>query len=1330
VKQILTLLALVSLLGPAMAQQPIESITFEFPVAGLTTCDPHTQRNKQHFTDLWQITCDRSTSVWAVVGDRHDLRAYGAIPDDATTDAAAIQRAFVGAAGGGTIVAAGGEYELDATVQATLATAEDLPGVRLECSGTLGSTFTWTGAADGIMFQPTVALGTKSYNLTVEGCKFQTDAATHGVTAWDLSSVGNARFVRNTFEEVEIGLYLLSSITQAVTGAYLSENTFLGDGNDCAADGGDNDECDTGIYLGRFNDGADIVDTLADGLDIGIHNYRANRTRIMGGTVQNNDDGILVDNDGVALTAVDVSIVRVHQSLNTNGVHIVDSRRTAVIGPDMDVLVDCDETVCVPIINPGGVTGLADRVPYTDGFGDTLTDSSLGFDDAADTLLAEKILLDNGGSVPQIQTGGGNWSSSTISSNPGGISTLTNFVAGTTDGQSVGFNLGVSDTDDPADPLFNFPRAKFFLTDNTSSSGVFGLWGTGAINIPAFEVGIGLNRFLRIEPGGEVTLDDYPDCGVISSDGSGQLLCGSPLLNGAVNETVDLDVTVDTGDVLATIEADLGGDLTFYFGGVTYTLDCTPVTTNCQITLTEGTDTSPTLNYLYVTEAAGVLTFTSSTSDWPATSHAPIATALIQTDASVTANGAYKVHAWTDHVSTSTENGHLSHLNRKFRTQHATWDSGTAANTLTISNPDAWIDTDAGEVYQLHLHDMPALDMAVAPFFVVNEPGTPFMEADSLADITQDASSVTWGNNKYGNLVVVGVVSEDAGDSQGLINLPTSTYTLESDALIDAEATSVYTIPADFVGTGFLIARYTVRKTVSGWTQSGIDDLRGDTPSTAPGSGGGGGWIVSDGPNSQTISPGEILDFVGQTDVMDTLVSVPGNTRVLISLKDTAVTPAEYATPILTVDQQGRLTAIEDGGSQFSLRWEFTSDDSSTCTGVTGVPGRFDYNSATVSSVTLICYNHDMENGADVGGVLETFGDTDTIVLQQIDDPTKWAVFKITADPIPAFGDAWQFTVTHEDSSGTFDNGEVVGSAFFSGNSVGRGGGSPAHPGSDGDIQWSTGVGGATDSEAAFNYDDTANTLLVGTVTAEAITNEGPLLTVGDGVDEDLKINFDRQASGGDPFVAWNETNDNLEIDVGSAVQDNFVYNLDILLPHHGAVQVYSGGARGGTIRPMVRMIAEGATEALANPPWLEFDNTNGTGNEVWNMRPENSDQFVLYEGTAGDAVAFDTGEDAALFEMAMASKAAQALSEPDTTPSIKGGNVFTVPASSSDFITDLDDYATSGSQPVWLIFLGGSATVDCNGPTIYCNGGGTYSPAANDSMQCVEASDIWYCHY
>jgi len=307
--------------------------------------------------------------------------------------------------------------------------------------------------------------------------------------------------------------------------------------------------------------------------------------------------------------------------------------------------------------------------------------------------------------------------------------------------------------------------------------------------------------------------------------------------NGAIAETINIDVVADTAAVYLELEASGGGDLTCIFAGDEFILDCTPAQS---VVLTEGSGGGQ-LNYVYITKDSGdVLTLEASTVGWPDEPHCPVATVMAQDAADVGIDGAMKVHAWTDHLSSTDGNGHLSHLNKKLR-ENAVWKSGVAPSDITAGQ----ISTTAGVVFQLHEHTMPARDMSSSDgdaTWVVNDNATPFKRVTDIdnggIDSLSDGTAIT--NNRYVNLVLIGVVSEDEADCKLFWTLPSGDYTSSANAQADSDNTAVYSLGTDFTGTAFLIARYTTQYSTGGGgshTQVLKTDLRGLQPSTSPGGG-------------------------------------------------------------------------------------------------------------------------------------------------------------------------------------------------------------------------------------------------------------------------------------------------------------------------------------------------------------------------------------------------------------------------------------------------------------------------------------------------------------
>jgi hypothetical protein len=184
-------------------------------------------------------------------------------------------------------------------------------------------------------------------------------------------------------------------------------------------------------------------------------------------------------------------------------------------------------------------------------------------------------------------------------------------------------------------------------------------------------------------------------------------------------------------------------------------------------------------------------------------------------------------------------------LNKWIRARPAGWVSGCAC-TATGGVSNLTIATAAGVVYQLHTHTFPAFDTGVSDdIYVVNDNTTPYKRVQDLdGHVGTDSEGVAM--KSYFNLVVWGVASEAGTDSKLMVNLPAGSYSNDSgsQATNDLQAYSVYTIPSQFVGCGFLIARLTISKSGSTYTIEETHDLRGTFPSTGAGASGGGAGAV------------------------------------------------------------------------------------------------------------------------------------------------------------------------------------------------------------------------------------------------------------------------------------------------------------------------------------------------------------------------------------------------------------------------------------------------------------------------------------------------------
>ena len=263
------------------------------------------------------------------------------------------------------------------------------------------------------------------------------------------------------------------------------------------------------------------------------------------------------------------------------------------------------------------------------------------------------------------------------------------------------------------------------------------------------------------------------------------------------------------------------------------------------VTLTAaGTDTNPQENWVYLLEGGGSLTLTSNTTGFPAAAHARVARVIVQTAEGVAASGVLKLHAYTDHMAEPDSRGNVGHIHaisERIRAQFAEWQEGTAlthtpdvgssAGTITVQ-------VSAGVIYQLHTHATPAMDTSGSDLiFLFNDFTTPYKTIQSLSEITEynDGSSI--GVAERFNVVIWGAVAENDSDSKLFLNLPDGGYNNDTKATNDSDNTAVYSIPGNYAGVAWLLARLTVKRSGGGGTWEILQntDLRGASPSTFPG---------------------------------------------------------------------------------------------------------------------------------------------------------------------------------------------------------------------------------------------------------------------------------------------------------------------------------------------------------------------------------------------------------------------------------------------------------------------------------------------------------------
>lgn len=306
-------------------------------------------------------------------------------------------------------------------------------------------------------------------------------------------------------------------------------------------------------------------------------------------------------------------------------------------------------------------------------------------------------------------------------------------------------------------------------------------------------------------------------------------------IHGSFIDTPTIAVTSNGSTITLAIEKDGGGDIRVIFDQAVYTWDCTPADS---VSLTAGSDNSPTLNYIYFDSATKTLT--ANTTGFPLVELALVAKVSCQSASSLQTEGAYSVHMHNDHLFATC--GHLTHLNQWIRAQNATYIDGVA-QTLNITTNGGGLDdviftSASGNVRQLHSHSFPAFS-GTPDLYVVNDSSTAYDKITNLNTSLTDSTGASMSGRRF-SLVVFGVVSEDSADCKLYLNLPSGSYNSNNAVISDESKYANYTIPADFKGTGFLIYEMKLRHQTAGsgtWSSVENVDLRGLQPSLSAGSG-------------------------------------------------------------------------------------------------------------------------------------------------------------------------------------------------------------------------------------------------------------------------------------------------------------------------------------------------------------------------------------------------------------------------------------------------------------------------------------------------------------
>ena len=319
-----------------------------------------------------------------------------------------------------------------------------------------------------------------------------------------------------------------------------------------------------------------------------------------------------------------------------------------------------------------------------------------------------------------------------------------------------------------------------------------------------------------------------------------------------------------------------------------------------RIELIQGTVDMPQSQTVYI-DLTNDLPVLKTTTGYPPKPFASVANVSIRDYVSVTTDGA-DVHRRITSARAHDGRGRISYLTERWGVESPKWWKGVTP-TATVTNDIMTLDVIAGEIYQTHLHQFPALSIDTSGIYVANGTTSGLPSYTKLTNLT-DALGYTniegdiRDTSATGNIVIFGVVNKDTSECKLFVNLPVRLKNTGGGdgrkMYYDEDGTSVFVVPEELRLTAFLVARIPWR--VEGLanvqfldpdgngTDSGefIINLLGNPIGISGGASGGGSFT----PNlAQTLAVGniagnQIKSLTDGTDPQDAVTKAQLDTKI------------------------------------------------------------------------------------------------------------------------------------------------------------------------------------------------------------------------------------------------------------------------------------------------------------------------------------------------------------------------------------------------------------------------------------------------------------------